>query len=249
MPRPNWFDRDNESYARYRPSYPDELLQALCAQAPRSDVAVDVGCGTGQLSLALASRFDEVYALDPSRSQLQHAPEHPRIDYREASAESMPLDDGTAALMTAAQAVHWFELDRFCAEARRVLSPDGVLALIAYGACRLEDRIHPLFESFYLETLGPYWSPERALVDEGYQSLQLPFAELPSLDLEIRAAWAQDQIIGYVGTWSAVRRARASGSGDLLDRFAKTFAQALGDPERRVDIAWPVYVRLFRMSH
>jgi trans-aconitate methyltransferase len=97
-------------YAAYRPHYPAALVDALADRADTRGVAWDVGCGSGQLSVALAKRFARVIATDPSRAQLDAALHHPSVDYRCEPAEASTVAD--ADLVVAAQAAHWFDWPR-----------------------------------------------------------------------------------------------------------------------------------------
>jgi ubiquinone/menaquinone biosynthesis C-methylase UbiE len=76
--------------------------------------------------------FDRVIATDASEKQIANAQPHERVEYRVAPAENGGIESGTVDLIMVAQALHWFNLDRLYAEARRVLKPSGVLAVSAY---------------------------------------------------------------------------------------------------------------------
>ncbi len=245
----NWFEVGSADYARFRPRYPPALLSALEARTPRRDVAVDVGCGSGQLSVALADRFETVFAFDLAEAQLAHAPPHPRVVYRPGAAESLPLADQTAALLTAAQSAHWFDLERFAAEAARILVPGGLVALIAYGQCHLEgEGVDAIFGRFYREDIGPYWPESRALIDQGYEGIELPFTPVSTPPLKIEDAWDLERVLGYVGTWSASRRAVEAGAGKVLDDFRAELTRAWGPPERTRAIVWPLHLRCYTVS-
>lgn len=132
----NWFDEGGQAYARYRPQYPAELAAYLASTAPGTALAADIGCGNGQLTRLLAQHFNTVLGLDASGDQIANALPHDRVAYLNAPAEQLPLRDNCAALITAAQAAHWFNLPAFYQEARRVAAPRGILALISYGVLR-----------------------------------------------------------------------------------------------------------------
>ncbi|VUZ23410.1 Uncharacterised protein [uncultured Comamonas sp.] len=252
MPHPaphhhrNWFDQGGAAYARFRPEYPPELARWLAAQAPHHGhaLAVDVGCGNGQLTAQLAEHFQRVLGLDPSREQLAHAAAHPRVAYACAPAEALPVPTGSASLIAAAQAAHWFDLPRFYAEARRIGQSGAVLALIGYGVLRLDDdALHARFQHFYTQEIGPYWPAERKLVDSGYADLPFPFAEQAAPALDIRKQWDLPALLGYIATWSAVRQAREAGREDLLQNFATDLAELWGAPACRRAIVWPIHLR------
>ncbi len=215
--------------------------------SPGTALAVDVGCGNGQLTGHLADHFNQVLGLDPSADQIAHAAAHPRIAYRCAPAEQLPVADHGADLVTAAQAAHWFDLPRFYGEVRRIGAPHAIVALISYGVLRLDgeldDALDTRFGQFYWQEIGPYWPPERQLVDSGYAELPFPFDEQPAPALAIRKAWTLKELLGYLSTWSAVRRVREAGREDLLQRFASDLARLWGDPAQRRPVSWPINMR------
>ena len=243
----NWFDQGGQAYARFRPEYPTELASYLASLAPDRLLAVDVGCGNGQLTRLLAEHFDAVVGFDPSADQIAHTAPQQNVNYACAPAEGLPLLDRSASLITAAQAAHWFDLPRFYAEVHRVAAPSAILALISYGVLRLDGALGERFEQFYWQEIGPYWPAERKLVDSGYATLDFPFAEFPGPDIAIRLEWNLEEFLGYVSTWSAVRSAREAGREDLLQHFAADLAERWGDPAARLAVRWPINMRIGRV--
>lgn len=248
-PAPNWFDRGGADYARHRPDYPDALAAFLAEQVRDRGCAVDVGCGNGQFTRRLAEHFTDVVGLDPSADQLAHAPTHPRIRYVPAPAERLAVPDGSVSLIAAAQAAHWFDLPAFYGEVRRVAAPGAVVALVSYGVLALDEgsEADTRFRRFYADEIGPYWPPERRMVDDGYAGIPFPFAEIPLPPLVIRRDWTLDALLGYIGTWSATRRAREAGAGHLLDAFAADMTALWGDPSTPRTVTWPVNGRIGRV--
>lgn len=240
----NWFDAGGAAYALYRPDYPGELAQYLADIAPARHLAVDVGCGSGQFTRQLAAGFDAVIGLDPSADQIAHAQPHERVRYARAPAENLGLDDHSANLITAAQAAHWFDLPRFYAEARRIAAPGAVLALISYGVARLDPDLDERFQRFYTEEIGPFWPPERRLVDEGYREIDFPFPAMTPPRIDILRQWSASEFLGYISTWSAVRHARQAGREALLTDFSRDLLSLWGDPETPRTITWPIAMRL-----
>ncbi|MEN0108338.1 MAG: class I SAM-dependent methyltransferase [Pseudomonas sp.] len=243
----NWFDQGGQAYARFRPHYPAELAAYLAEVAPDTTLAVDVGCGNGQLTGQLARHFSTVIGLDPSADQVAHATPAANIDYRCAPAEQLPLADASASLVTAAQAAHWFDLPAFYAEVRRIGAPGAVLALISYGVLRLDEQLDARFQDFYWREIGPYWPAERQLVDSGYATLDFPFTPLAPPSLAINVEWTLAEFLGYVATWSAVRGAREAGREEILQRFASDIAALWGEPQTKRAVAWPIAMRVGRI--
>ncbi|HEY6066574.1 MAG TPA: class I SAM-dependent methyltransferase, partial [Thermoanaerobaculia bacterium] len=176
---PDHFSGVAGAYAEHRPRYPDRLFEWVAGLAPRRELAWDCATGNGQAALGLADHFERVIATDASPAQIAAAVPHPRVEYRVAPAESSGLAAESADVVTVGQALHWFDRPAFYAEVRRVLRPGGVLAAWTYGHCLLGDpSADAAMRRFYSETVGPCWPPERALVDEGYRSIELPFEEI-----------------------------------------------------------------------
>lgn len=244
MSERRWFEQGGEAYARYRPNYPSSLARYLAGLAPCTRLAVDVGCGTGQLASRLGDHFDEVVASDVSASQIAHAASHPHVRYCVARAERLPVDDASVCLVAAAQAAHWFDLPRFYDEVRRVSVPGAAVALVSYAAPRLQGALGRRFETFYEREIGPFWPPERQLVDSGYGSLPFPFREHRAPPIEIQLRWDAAEFLGYVSTWSATLRAQSAGEHALLERFASDLLGLWGEPTTVRSVVWPIRMRV-----
>lgn len=250
IPTPAFKDRFSSlagNYATFRPRYPRELIDYLAGIADRRSLAWDCGCGSGQLSVSLAERFDRVVATDASAEQIAKATPHPRIEYRVAPAEASGLTDAGADLVTVAQAAHWFDLPKFHAEARRVAAPGAVVALICYGVHSIDHDLDPIVRRFYGDTLAPFWGPERRHVEEGYRSLPFPFQEFAAPPMELRANWTLPEMLGYISTWSAVWAMVKSQGRDTLDAFTSELSSAWGPPSAAKDILWPLSMRIGRV--
>jgi ubiquinone/menaquinone biosynthesis C-methylase UbiE len=150
------FSTISSQYAASRPRYPRALYEWLARIAPGRDRAWDCACGNGQAASDLAGYFSQVVATDLSAEQLREAAPHPRIEYREAVAEASGLPAGSFDVVTVAQALHWFERDRFYQEVRRVLRPSGVLAAWCYGAGSIAvDQADLVFRDFLSQRRRP----------------------------------------------------------------------------------------------
>lgn len=203
------FSAGSKDYARFRPTYPPELFDWIAAQAPQPRHAVDVGTGNGQAAVALADRFERVTGIDPSEAQLRQAAAHPRVQYVAAPAEATRLPDGSADALTVAQALHWFDVDAFYSEARRVGRPGALLAVWNYPRPRFVDAaLERVFLDFYSNVVGPYWPAGRRHIEANYTTLPFPFREIPHPEFGHELDWPFEQVIGYVSSWSATAQYR-----------------------------------------
>jgi ubiquinone/menaquinone biosynthesis C-methylase UbiE len=253
-------------YAAYRPHYPRALVETLAERCAHRDVAWDVGCGSGQLSVALAEQFARVIATDPAQAQLDAATPHARVDYRRAPAEASGLPDRSIDLAVAAQAAHWFDWPRFVAEVARVARSGALVALVSYGNFDLPGDAGAILSAYYRE-LREFWPRERAHVENGYRDLVWPWpavdappaieraaaggaagaaaANESSIDMEDR--WTRAQVIGYVASWSATARLVATEGAARFDALRARLGEAWPDDEPRA-IRWPLVVKLARFE-
>lgn len=233
-------------YASFRPRYPDALFSYLAEAAPSRERAWDCATGSGQAATGLAAHFKEVIATDASTEQIAHAIPNPRVAYRVAPAERSGLASGSTDLVTVAQALHWFDLPVFFAEVKRVLAPGGLLAVWAYPGFRISPEIDRIVRRYYSETVGPYWPPERTMVEEGYRSIPFPFTELKTPLFEIERPVTLAGLAGYLRTWSATRRYLAERGIDPVAELLPSLSEVWGDPGAPRNMRAPLCLRVGR---
>jgi SAM-dependent methyltransferase len=240
------FSQQATAYRRYRPGYPESLIDFVASRAPDRGLAVDCATGSGQAAVELARHFASVIAVDGSRRQLAAAQAHPRVHYVAALAERLPLRDRCVSLVVAAQAAHWFDLGRFHAECRRVLLPEGAVALWTYEKFRVDEAADAIVDRFYTEVVGKDWPAERRYVEQRYRTLPFPWREetVPSMVLE--TDWDLDQVMGYLATWSAVQRFRKRVGRDPLPAL-RAQLDAVWPAGRVRQVLWPIHLRLGRV--
>ena len=241
------FSVGSASYAKFRPHYPDALFDFLAESAPARRDAWDAGTGSGQAAVSLARWFANVIATDPSASQIDRATRHPRVTYRVEPAERSSLEPSSMDLVTAAQAVHWFDRARFWMEVRRVLRSNGVIAIWTYNLFEIAPPIDEIVRQFYGGTVGPYWPPERRLVEQRYQPIDFPFAEFDAPDFVIEQLMTLDDVVGYIRTWSATRGFIKHHQVDPVDDLVKELTRAWQSPEPRL-ARWPIAMRVGRLA-
>jgi ubiquinone/menaquinone biosynthesis C-methylase UbiE len=199
------FSSKSSSYAKYRPTYPQELYQFLKEKLDKTEKAWDCGTGNGQVAGALAKFFKEVQATDISQQQLDNAIRQPNIHYSVQTAEKTNFPDNNFDLITVAQAIHWFNFEAFNKEVARVLKPDGIIAVIGYSLFKSNPETDEVILKFYHDIVGPFWDEERKYLDEKYKTIPFPFKELESPVFEQEYEWTFNHVMGYLKTWSAVK--------------------------------------------
>ena len=238
------FSAVSSDYAAFRPRYPRDLYEWLARVAPGCEVAWDCACGSGQASIDLAERFTHVIATDLSSNQLRMAEPHPRVEYRVAIAEAGGLPSASVDVVTVAQALHWFKLEPFYAEVRRVLRTGGVFAAWCYGTPTVgAEPVDCVLQVFYHRVVGAYWAPERKLVESGYRMLPFPEPEIEVPTLAMEQHWSLETLIGYVRSWSATARYIHARGDDPVPRLYEELLPCWGDPRACHTIRWPLSVR------
>lgn len=240
------FSQQATDYARFRPRYPTELFGWLAAVARARELAVDVGAGNGQAAIELAKHFASVIAVEPSAEQIANSAPTAGVSFVQGSASALGVAAASADLLVSAQAFHWFDREAFFAEVRRVMRPSGCLAVWCYGSAKITPAIDDVIYRLYDTPLGPYWDPALELVETGYRTVQFPFAELAAPSFEMRLDWTFDHVVGYLGTWSALKRyIEVHGTNPLDDMVPHLRAAWGSDGERPV--TWPISLRAFRL--
>ena len=200
-----------EVYERARPSYPAEAIDWLLEQTGvrAGDTIVDLGAGTGKLTRLLVRSGARVVAVEPIAEMRALIDVGEPID---GTAEEIPLPDSSAALVTVAQAFHWFDLDRALPEIHRVLRPGGHLALV-WNMRDLDDPLQHGVE----ELLAPLRGRVVAAQREG--RWRAPLAASPLFGEAETAEFRYEQIFT---------------SADVQDRVASTsFVAAMSEAERQ----------------
>lgn len=234
-------------YAKFRPKYPDALFEFLARVAPARDSVWDAGTGSGQAAVGLARHFTRVIATDPSPQQIEQAEPTENVEYRVASAEASGLAAQSMDLVTAAQALHWFDPPRFWAEARRVLRARGVIAVWTYDLLEIAPAIDAQIQRFYRDVVGPFWPPERRMVEQRYRNIEFPFDEFTAPNFAIERHMTLDDVSGYIRTWSATRAYVEHHGRDPVEPLHTELARVWGEPQEPRLVRWPISTRVGRV--
>ena len=130
-------------YAAYRPPLHGLILERALPPGARYDVGVDVGCGAGASSHALAAHCESVWGVDPSPSMLARARPHGRVSYAPGTAEALPLPDRTADVVTFAGSLFYADAEAAAREVRRVGRPGAAVVVYDFDVL-LSDAVRAL---------------------------------------------------------------------------------------------------------
>jgi len=234
-------------YAEFRPEYPRALFEWLVTLCAERERCWDVATGNGQAAAALAKFFTAVYASDASAKQIAEAAPNPKIQYVVEAAEKTALPDHSVNLVTVAQAIHWFDHDRFFTEVKRVLKPGGVLAAWGYGLHLIESEIDGIVNHFYSAIVGEYWPPERKHIENELKTIPFPFETIPAPALAIEDEYSLPQLIGYLESWSSTQRYIRARGENPVRQIETELKKAWGAPRVR-RIRWPLYFKVARVG-
>lgn len=218
------FSVDPAAYATSRPAYPAALFDWIASCCSSRRTAWDCATGNGQAATSLAERFETVEATDISAEQLAHGFHAANLRYSAQPAERTDFEVARFDLVAVAQALHWFDHDRFWNEVRRVAIPGAFFCAWGYSWFTTDPDLPELDPLFAL--LQPYWAPQNRLLWDGYQSEDIGFpferVQVPAFSIELE--WSVADVLNYLRTWSAYKRAvsdgRVAGSIARLETIA-----------------------------
>ncbi|WP_370086611.1 class I SAM-dependent methyltransferase [Ekhidna sp.] len=237
------FSTQSADYAKFRPVYPQELIDYLLSLTDKHEACWDCGTGNGQLAVELAKTFQQVCATDISAKQLSNSTQKSNIEYSKQPAEQTNFPDQHFDLITVAQAAHWFDHSKFNQEVKRVLKPGGVIALIGYGLVQVEGEAGEIIKNFYWNVTKPYWDPERNHIEEAYQTIPFPFDEFMEVPkFKMQKDLALDELVGYISTWSAVQHYIKQNGHSPIDKLRSSLSEVWKSGKRQV--YFPLFLRV-----
>ena len=241
------FSNSSDKYAKFRPTYPQTIFEFLYPLLREKNRAWDCGTGNGQIALELSKEFDRVEATDISRSQLNHAFQEKNIQYSQQPAEKTNFESNSFDLITVGQAVHWFDIELFNQEVKRVGKQNSIIALIGYELAYVTPEIDEVILHFYKKIIGPYWDAERKHLEQRYESIPFPFKELETPAITNIKLWKLEHLIGYLNTWSSVKHFIKAQGYNPIDEISKDLKLAWGTTEIR-KVNFPIIFRVGRIK-
>jgi len=236
----NLFSTASDAYKQYRPHYPQNLYRYLAELTPTTELAWDCGCGNGQASVALAEYFQCVYASDVSAEQIAEAKPMDNVRYVVSPAETIAADDNKVDLVTVAQAIHWFNHEKFFAEVDRVLKPGGIIAAWGYQLLYANSALDAVIAKLHSDIVGAYWPAGRELLDEGYTKIPFVYPRIETPAFAMHCHWQLPHLIGYLNTWSAVKAYEKQHGVNPVSELMPQISQAWGDELQSRDVYWPL---------
>jgi len=237
------FSLQSDHYAKFRPTYPSDLFAYLNTVVPSKQNAWDCGTGNGQVAYDLAKIFENVFATDISKSQIDNALLHDNITYSVQPAENTDFEDKMFDFIIVAQAIHWFDFEQFYAEVRRTAKENALICIAGYGRISISAEIDKIITNFYTHIIGMYWDKERKYIDERYETIPFPFDEIQTPKFENRHQWTVEHLIGYLNTWSAVKHFIKQNGYNPIDELQSEIEHHWNNGEVK-EITFPLLLRI-----
>jgi len=239
----SYFDENADLYQKARPHYPPAFIGWLARQCRYHDRVWDAACGNGQAAVDLREHFAAVEASDVSSAQIDTAPPLDRVRFSVQSSERTEFDDAAFDAVCVAQALHWFDLDKFWPEALRLLKPDGVFAAWGYGWPQLPPRLTAPLQETLLNVIAPYWAPQNRLLWAGYQGITVPapFMRIDAPRFDMTVEWDVEQLFMYLHSWSATRKCMEEQGDAFFRRSHERLREQWGEP-RKLRLALDLHV-------
>ncbi|KAH8551472.1 S-adenosyl-L-methionine-dependent methyltransferase [Umbelopsis sp. PMI_123] len=234
-------------YAEFRPIYNKATYNLIynyhAEKGGQFEVAVDVATGTGQVASNLADKFKQVHGTDLSARMLESGIKKDNVDYQACPAESLPFADASVDVITTFEAMHYFDLDRFFKEVKRVLKPKGTIAILVYNLPIIKDEpeMNTRFDKLVSETLADSWNKGMDSVNALYSDIHIPFQDIQrwfspaAADVQkvgrvtaepiLEQKMSLNQFRQYCKTWSSYVRYLEKHSDDPIDEMIEDFGK------------------------
>ncbi|TGL65430.1 class I SAM-dependent methyltransferase [Leptospira jelokensis] len=237
------FSSQSELYAKYRPHYPNDFFKFLDSTLTSKNIAWDCGTGNGQVAYQLSKMFTKVYATDISDAQLKHAFQLENIEYSLQPAERTNFAENSFDCITIAQAIHWFDFELFYKEVKRTAKKNAVIAAIGYGRIETSKDMDHIIDHFYQHTIGSFWDKERRYIDEKYKMIPFPFEEIKTPDFSFEMNWTEEQLIGYINTWSAVKHYTKQNGINPVYKL-QSMIKPFWENQKEIKVSFPLLLRM-----
>ena len=256
------FDSVAAEYALYRPTYPKSILNIILEFMSKNNgsghnVAVDVGSGSGQSTFVLCDHFEKVIGVDSSAAQITNAqkkipqmlPEskYKIIEFKVGNAHDLPLESSSADVITCASAWHWLEPDLFYKEAKRVLKPNGTLAVYGYRNADLsvgDYHCQKMMADFVdrLKEAG-CWHERNIYCENKYSAVNLPFAVTERHEILMPWNTSVENFIGFLSSMSGYKDLKKMFPDDtLLLDVKKNYLEGKGEQQSNPQITVMFFV-------
>jgi SAM-dependent methyltransferase len=236
------FSDQPELYAAARPKYPKNIYEFIASCVNTKERAWDCGAGNGQASIALAEYFSEVYATDISNQQITHAIAKNNVFYSVESAEKTNFPSNYFDAVIVAQALHWFELNCFWSEVKRVLKKGGIFSAWGYTEFSISPEIDIVLKQEIFDIIKSYWNPRINLLRNGYRNIDFPFEPIQVPLITMKIWWTLPELLAYMHTWSATRQCMQKQGTKFFEALSDKLLSVWGKSEEKREITMNFHI-------
>ncbi|WP_454790238.1 class I SAM-dependent methyltransferase [Mycolicibacterium lutetiense] len=225
-------------YARYRPGYPAAFLDDLVERLGLHGTGrlLDLGCGTGQLTIPLAAHVAEAVGMDPEPEMLTHADRQAleqtvtNVSWTQGNSAHLPGDLGHFKLVTMGRSFHWMDREQVLTALDEMVDDDGSLVIandsnLILPSTTWQQAIQDVQRRFLPPDYLHSRTPEAGTSQTHEQLLaNSAFRHVHRQVYEFRRSWTIEQAIGYLYSTSLPLRRLL---GDRQPAFEDTMSGTL----------------------
>ena len=254
------------SYKLFRPTYPQALLDHIFSNVKNNKLAIDLCCGSGQVTKALSTKFDNVIGIDVSKEQLLNADIYPNVRYQHFDLNETQLNtivaENSANLVSIGSSLHWFmpqsNMNNLLKNISNIIDPiDGIFVVLSLTTPYFDGKdqalIQTKFEKYFIETLGPYWSCDVRLVNSGLDDINFQpyFKPVEKIKwFEKTCQLNQEQLYGYCQSLSSHQAfCKDNQECDPLESLKQAIEVHLTNNDKNhVNITFPFFLLLLKKN-
>ena len=158
------------------------------------------------------------------------------------------LPDNSVDLITVAQAIHWFDFDKFYTQVKKVLKTNGIIAVWAYGIPTINEELDKIIKNFHDNIVGEFWLPENRLIEKEYLTIPFPFDEIKTPDFFIKRLVTLSETLGHLRSWSATQKYIDKYNENPIEHLSQKLQEHWKDIETKKEITWKLILKLGKIA-
>jgi len=227
-------------YDEVRPGYQEFVIDEICSFAGMTidSRILEIGCGTGQITLPFARRGYSILGLEPSSTMaalaIKNCTPYPNVDVLQTTFEKWPLPAETFELVLSAQAFHWIEPYSGCEKAATALRPGGSIALVWNNDVSHDTPFYKATEPIYDRYMPSEGSTDRTRACI-HEALAKAFHEIEEIRHPWERTYSSSEYIKLLKTYSDYQRLPEPSRADFFRAIADVIGRTGNAVTRRYE--------------